>query len=80
MMYGFVFVFAFMGGFAYGSLNHYVEYMVECTTYRQGNTVWVGYRAISNDYDRRCFWLEDKFPSRVRQGVEVNGKDYAIRP
>jgi hypothetical protein len=80
MMYGFVFVFAFMGGFAYGSLNHYVEYMVECTTYRQGDITWVGYRAISNDYDRRCFWLSDKYPNRVRHGVEVNGKDYAIRP
>jgi hypothetical protein len=67
-----LFVFAFMGGFAYGSLNHYVDNMVKCTTYRQGSTVWVGYRAISDDYDRRCFWLEDRFPYRVKQGVEVN--------
>jgi hypothetical protein len=72
MMYGFVFVFAFLGGFAYGSLNHYVENMTHCTSYRQGDTMWVGYRAISNDFDRRCFWLEDRFPSRVRQGVETN--------
>jgi hypothetical protein len=69
MLMGYVFV--FMGGFAYGSLNHYVEYMTECRTYRQGDITWVGYRAISNDYDRRCFWLSDTYPNRVRQGVEV---------
>jgi hypothetical protein len=68
------YVFAFVGGFAYGSINHYVDNMTECTTYRQGVTTWVGYRAISDDYDRRCFWLSDRFPNRVRQGVEVNGK------
>jgi hypothetical protein len=65
------FVFAFVGGFAYGSLNHYVDNMTHCTTYRQGDITWVGYRAISEDYDRRCFWLSDTFPNRVRQGVEV---------
>lgn len=66
------FVVTFMGGFAYGSLNHYVDNIDHCTTYRQGITTWVGYRAISEDYDRRCFWLEDRFPYRVRQGIEVN--------
>jgi hypothetical protein len=65
------FVLAFMGGFAYGSLNHYVDNMTHCTTYRQGDITWVGYRAISEDYDRRCFWLSDTFPNRVRQGIEV---------
>lgn len=66
------FVVTFMGGFAYGSISSYVDKMTHCTTYRQGITTWVGYRAISDDYDRRCFWLEDRFPYRVRQGVEVN--------
>jgi hypothetical protein len=64
-------LFAFFGGFAYGSLNHYVDNMTECVTFRQGNTTWVGYRAISDDYDRRCFWMEDRFPNRIRQGIEV---------
>jgi hypothetical protein len=64
-------LFAFFGGFAYGSLNHYVDNMTDCTSFRQGATVWVGYRAISDDYERRCFWVEDKFPNRVRHGVEV---------
>jgi hypothetical protein len=67
------FILAFMGGFAYGSLNHYVDNMTHCTSYTAKNGVkWVGYRAISNDYDRRCFWLEDRFPNRVQQGIEVN--------
>jgi hypothetical protein len=66
------FVLFFMGGFAYGSLNHYVDNMTHCTTYRQGDITWVGYRAISDDYDRRCFWLSNKYPNRVRQGIEVN--------
>ena len=66
------FVLFFMGGFAYGSLNHYVDNMTKCTTYRQGDITWIGYRAISDDYDRRCFWLSDTYPNRVRQGVEVN--------
>ncbi len=65
---------AFMGGFAYGSLNHYVDNMTECASFRQGSTTWVGYRAISDDYERRCFWMEDRFPNRIKQGVEVNGK------
>jgi hypothetical protein len=64
-------LFAFLGGFAYGSLNHYVDNMTDCTTYRQGDTIWVGYRAISDDYERRCFFLESRFPYRVRQGVEI---------
>ena len=69
MLMGYVFV--FVGGFAYGSLNHYVDNMTHCTTYRQGDITWVGYRAISEDYDRRCFWLSDTYPNRVRQGIEV---------
>jgi hypothetical protein len=64
-------LFAFFGGFAYGSLNHYVDNMTDCTSFRQGTTIWVGYRAISDDYERRCFWVENKFPNRVRHGVEV---------
>jgi hypothetical protein len=65
-------IFAFVGGFAYGSLNSYVDKMTHCTSYTQSGVEWVGYRAISDDYERRCFWLESRFPYRVRQGVEVN--------
>ena len=65
------FVVTFMGGFAYGSIASYVDKMTHCTTYTAKNGVkWVGYRAISDDYDRRCFWLEERFPYRFQQGVE----------
>ena len=64
------FVLTFLGGFAYGSLSHYVDNIDHCTTYRAGSVTWVGYRAISDRNDRRCFWLEDRFPNRVKQGVE----------
>ena len=60
------FVLTFMGGFAYGSLANYVDNMGDCTSY----TGWTGYRAMSDNYERRCFWLENKFPYRVKQGVE----------
>lgn len=63
------FVFTFMGGFAYGSLANYVDTMSHCPSYTQSGVLWEGYRAISDDNDRRCFWLEGRFPYRVRQGV-----------
>jgi hypothetical protein len=63
------FVFAFMGGFAYGSLASYVDTMSHCPSYTQNGVLWVGYKAISDDNERRCFWLEGRFPYRVRQGV-----------
>ena len=70
MSYAFVFVFAFMGGFAYGSLSNYVDNIGDCVTYTKGFSTWVGYRAINDDNERRCFWLEDRYPYRVKQGVE----------
>ena len=64
------FVLTFMGGFAYGSLSNYVDNIDQCATYTIGKTTWVGYRAISDDHERRCFWLENRFPYRIKQGVE----------
>ncbi len=66
MRYILLSLFTFFGGFAYGSMANYVDNIDHCTSY-QG---WVGYRAISEYNERRCFWLEKKFPYRVRQGVE----------
>ena len=59
-------LFCFFGGYAYGSLANYVDNIDHCTSYKG----WTGYRAISEENTRRCFWLEYKFPYRVRQGVE----------
>lgn len=67
-----IFVFVFFGGYALGSMHDYVDKIDHCTTYTARNGVkWIGYMAISDDYERRCFWLEERFPNRVQQGVEV---------
>lgn len=60
----------FMGGFAYGSFTNYVDKIDHCVSFKQNGVEWQGYRAISEDNRRRCFWLEDKYPYRVKQGVE----------
>ena len=60
-------VLIFLCGFAYGSMAHYVDNIADCTSYKG----WTGYRAISDDNQRRCFWVENKFPNRVKHGVEV---------
>jgi hypothetical protein len=64
----------FLCGFAYGSISHYVDNINDCNTYKQSSTTWVGYRAISADNQRRCFWVEDRFPNRVRHGVEIQSR------
>lgn len=66
MKYLALFLFSFFGGFAYGSLHTYIDSIDHCVSY-QG---WTGYKAISEQNERRCFWLENKFPYRVRQGIE----------
>jgi len=66
MKYLLVGLFTFFGGYSYGSLSSYVDNIDHCTSYKG----WTGYKAISDNYERRCFWLENKFPYRVKQGVE----------
>lgn len=67
MRYVILFLVAFFGGYAYGSLAHYVDNIADCTSYKG----WTGYRAISESNERRCFWLENNFPKRIKHGVEV---------
>jgi hypothetical protein len=55
-----------MGGFAYGSLHGYVDNIDHCTGFKG----WTGYRAMSETGERRCFFLENKFPYRIKQGIE----------
>lgn len=72
MIYGWLIgvIVVFMGGFAYGSLANYVDNIQDCVSFKFQNTEWKGYRAISEDNTRRCFWVEQKFPNRVKHGVE----------
>ena len=61
----------FMGGFAYGSLAHYVDNISDCTGFTKKGVEWKGYRAIGEkSNDRRCFFVEQRFPYRVKHGVE----------
>jgi len=39
-----------------------------CADYSTKHAIWRGFSA-TKDGQVRCFWLEDKYPWRVRQGV-----------
>jgi hypothetical protein len=41
-----------------------------CADYSTKHAMWVGFISIKNG-DIRCFWLEDRYPWRTRQGVPV---------
>lgn len=62
-------VFLFMGGFAYGSMLNYVDNIDHCTSYKMNGITYEGYRAISEDNHRRCFWVENRYPYRVKHGI-----------
>ena len=60
----FAFVLTFLGGFAYGSLANYVGQVTTC-----GNmSGWTSYIGISEENELRCFFVEDRFPRRIKQG------------
>ena len=39
-----------------------------CNDFSTKHAVWRGFLS-TKDGDMRCFWLEDKYPWRVKQGV-----------
>lgn len=39
-----------------------------CNDFSTKHSIWRGFSATKNG-EVRCFWLEDKYPWRVRQGV-----------
>ena len=41
-----------------------------CNDYTTKHGIWRGFLS-TKDGDMRCFWLEDKYPWRIRQGVPV---------
>lgn len=59
----------FMGGFGYGSLGQYIEHIDECTSYTKKGVVWKGYRTISENNEKRCFFVEQEYPHRVWHGI-----------
>lgn len=44
---------------------------LECNDYNTKHSKWTGYIAKEINGDLRCFWLEQEFPNRIRQGVPV---------
>lgn len=42
-----------------------------CADYSTKHAVWSGFSATKNG-QVRCFWLENTYPNRVKQGVPVN--------
>lgn len=71
MTHALVAILFFLGGYAVGSIHDYVDNIDHCTSYSTKHATWVGFRAISESNERRCFWVEDRFPNRVQHGVEV---------
>ena len=59
----------FMSGFAYGSLNHFSEHIDVCTSFTKKGVEWKGYRTISETNERRCFFVEQKYPYRTWHGI-----------
>ena len=60
----------FMGGFAYGSLFHYSDNIDVCTGFTKNGVQWKGYRTISETNERRCFFVEQRYPYRTWHGVD----------
>lgn len=44
---------------------------LECNDYNTKHSKWTGYAAKDLHGDLRCFWLEQEYPNRIRQGVPV---------
>jgi hypothetical protein len=57
-------------GFAANEYRHMLQH-IECNSYNTRHSLWVGYVAKDEHGQLRCFWLEQEFPNRIRQGVPV---------
>lgn len=68
-------LFLLVCGYALGTVHTDIDKRVECGSFTKHNAKWVGYFAMNDANERRCFWLENRYPYRVMQGVNVNGKD-----
>lgn len=59
----------FIGLFAM-KVQYDIQFL-ECHDFSTKHTVWKGFIARDGNGDVRCFWLEQSYPNRVRQGVPV---------
>jgi len=56
-------------GVLYGEFMH-VTKQLTCSDYITKYSTWRGYVSRSHD-ETRCFWVEQNYPNRTRQGVPV---------
>jgi hypothetical protein len=56
---------------AYGMKIYYDIQFLDCHDFSTKHTVWKGFLARDSGNDVRCFWLEQSYPYRTRQGVPV---------
>ena len=62
---------SFVMGFLFNTVATPIANIDRCVDFTKQGTKWVGYIGLSYDGDVRCFWLEQRFPKRIIQGVEV---------
>ena len=54
---------------AMGMRTYYDIQFLDCHDFTTKHTYWKGFLASDNSGDVRCFWLEQAYPNRIRQGV-----------
>jgi hypothetical protein len=45
--------------------------LLDCHDFTTKHSIWKGFMAKDIHGDVRCFWLEQEYPNRVRQGVPL---------
>jgi hypothetical protein len=56
---------------AMGMRVYYDIQFLDCHDFTTKHTYWKGFLARESDGSVRCFWLEQAYPNRIRQGVPV---------
>ena len=54
---------------ALGMRVYYDIQFLDCHDFTTKHTYWKGFLARDINGDVRCFWLEQAYPNRIRQGV-----------
>ena len=45
--------------------------LLDCHDFTTKHSIWKGFMAKDIHGDARCFWLEQEYPNRVKQGVPL---------
>lgn len=65
-----IIIFSLLVGAYMMKVYHDIQFL-DCRDFATKHTVWKGFLAKDSNGDARCFWLEQEYPNRVRQGVPV---------